>query len=313
MRAVAVTEAGERPVVTEMRTPQPGPGEIAIKVEAAGMNPMDWKFVAGASAEALPVVPGADVAGVVDALGEGVTRFSPGEELFGQVWTDGKPAGTYAEEVVVTDDAALAPVPNTMDATIAAALPTAGCTGLDLVESLQPLDGKLVLIVGAGGGVGSFATQFAANAGAHVIANTHQTANGRMHAYGAAETVDRANASVVDAVNAAHPHGIDVLIDLVSDRDAFAEVASLVRPGGSALSVVGAADVEALASDGITGINYGVQVTTDLLRRVSDAIVAGRIDPPPITEIQLDDVPAAWEATHADGKTIITPGPEGTS
>jgi NADPH2:quinone reductase len=309
MRAVAVTEDGESPVVTEMPAPQPGPGEIAIKIEAAAMNPMDWKFVAGASGEALPVVPGADVAGVVEALGEGATRFSPGDELFGQVWKSGKPAGTYAEDIVVAEDAALAPVPDSMDPTTAAALPTAGSTGLDLVESLQPLEGKLVLIVGAGGGVGSFATQFAANAGAHVIANTHATANERMRDYGAAETVDRDKVRVLDAVEAAHPHGIDVLIDLASDSDAFGDLASLVRPGGTAVSVVGAADPEVLAADGIRGINHTVEVTPDLLRRVADAIVAGRIVPPPITEIQLEDVPGAWETAHADGKTIITPSP----
>jgi hypothetical protein len=78
------------------------------------------------------------------------------------------PAGTYAEYVAVTEDAPLAPVPDGLDPVAAAALPTAGGTGLALVELLGPLGGKTVLIVGAGGGVGSFATQFAVNAGARV-------------------------------------------------------------------------------------------------------------------------------------------------
>ncbi len=99
--------------------------------------------------------------------------------------------------------------------------------------SRAALNGKTVLIVGAGGGVGSFATQLAVNAGAHVIANVRAAVAGRMRDYGAAETVDRTKVSLPDTVRQAHPGGLDVLIDLVSDAEGFAALASLVRPGGT--------------------------------------------------------------------------------
>jgi NADPH:quinone reductase len=312
MRAVAVSEYGGSPVVTELPKPEPGPGQLLIRVEAASLNPMDRNVAQGRMKERMPgtfpMVLGADVAGVVEALGDGANRFSPGDEVFGQLFVAPLgSAGTYAEEVAVTEDAPLAPVPVGLDPMVAAALPTAGGTALDIVDLLEPLAGKTVLIVGAAGGVGSFATQLAANAGAHVIANAHQSADDRMRSYGAAETVDHNLDSVMRAVRTAHPDGIDILIDVASDADAFAELASLVKRGGTALTTKSVADTRTLHEAGINGVNYVVSVSTDLLERVADELVAGRIAPPPITDIRLDEVPAAFEGIgHGDGKTVIT-------
>jgi NADPH:quinone reductase len=312
MRAVAVSEYGGSPAVTELPKPEPGPGQLLIRVEAASLNPMDRNVAQGRMKEQMPgtfpMVLGADVAGVVEALGDGAKRFSPGDEVFGQLFVAPLgSAGTYAEDVAVTEDAPLAPVPVGLDPTVAAALPTAGGTALDIVELLEPLAGKTVLIVGAAGGVGSFATQLAANAGAHVIANAHQSADDRMRSYGAAETVDHNLDSVMRAVRTAHPDGIDILIDVASDADAFAELASLVKRRGTALTTKSVADTRTLRAAGINGVNYVVSVSTDLLERVADELVAGRIAPPPITDIRLDEVPAAFEGIgHGDGKTVIT-------
>jgi NADPH:quinone reductase-like Zn-dependent oxidoreductase len=253
-----------------------------------------------------PLVLGADLAGVVEAVGEGAAKFSPGDEVFGQLFV--MPlgsAGTYAERVAVTEDTTLTRVPKGLDPVVAAALPTAGGTGLDIVESLEPLAGKTVLIVGAAGGVGSFATQFAANVGAQVIAVAHASAADRMRAYGAKETIDRTAMSVPEALRRTHPDGIDVLVDVASDADGFAELASLVRPGGTALSTRGAADPDALASRNVAGVNFQVSMSSALLERLADAVVSGRIVAPPITRVELDDVPAL-NGGHADGKTVIT-------
>ena len=175
MRAVMVTEYGATPALVEVPTPEPGPGQVLIDPRAAGMNPMDCRLASGAwkpMPATFPMVLGADGAGVVEKLGNGTSRFSVGDELFGQLMIPPLgSAGTYAEYVAVTEDAPLAPVPRGLDDFVAASLPTAGGAGLGLVDLLEPLAGKTVLIVGAGGGVGSFATQFAANAGANVIAN----------------------------------------------------------------------------------------------------------------------------------------------
>jgi catechol 2,3-dioxygenase-like lactoylglutathione lyase family enzyme len=177
-----------------------------------------------------------------------------------------------------------------------------------LVESLEPLAGKTVLVVGAGGGVGSFAIQFAVNAGARVIANVRAGAAERMRGYGAAETFDHTEAHLVDSVRRAHPDGIDVLIDLVSDADDFAALASLVQPGGTAVSAQSVADADALAAAGVTAINFVLHETAELLERVADALIQGSIVAPPIRRVTLDEVPSvliAAESEHADGKTVI--------
>ena len=315
MRCVYVSEYGGAPVVGEIPAPEPGAGQILLRMRAAGMNPMDGTLASGAWRPApatFPMVLGADGAGVVEGAGEGARRFSRGDELFGQLLIPPLgSAGTYAEYVAVTEEAPLARVPTGLDPVVAAALPTAGGTGLALAELLGPLTAKTVLIIGAGGGVGSFATQFAVNAGARVIANVRAAAAGRMRGYGAAETVDHTQVSLTDAVQQAHPDGIDVLIDLVSEADGFAALASLVRSGGTAVTTKYVADPGGLATAAVTGINYNSAqyMSGELLERVADALVSGRIVAPPITRITLEQAPAALAPAptgHAEGKTVIT-------
>jgi NADPH2:quinone reductase len=311
MRAITVNEYGAAPALTEMPDPRPGPGQVLIKTEAAGMNPMDRTIADGGWKEAMPasfpLILGADLAGVIEAVGEGAGKFMPGDEVFGQLLVAPLgAAGTYAEYVAVTEDAPLARLPKGLEPSIAAALPTAGVTALEIVESLEPLDGKTVLIVGAAGGVGSFATQLAANAGAQVIAVAPAGADGRMRDYGAAEMVDRTQTSVPDAVGRTHPQGIDVLIDLASDADGFATLAALVRPGGTALTTRYVADTDALASREVAGVNFRVSMSSAVLERLADAVVNGRIVVPPITRVELDAVPGLNGGGHAGGKSVIT-------
>ena len=321
MRAITVTEYGATPAIAEMPTPHPGRGQVLLKMRAAGMNPMDRTLASGdwrPMPATFPMVLGADGAGVVEKLGEGTSRFSVGDDLFGQLLIAPLgSAGTYAEYVAVTEDAPLARVPAGLDDVVAASLPTAGGAGLALVDLLEPLTDKTVLIVGAGGGVGSFATQFAVNAGGNVIANVRVQDAERMRAYGATETIDHTAVPLQNAVRQAHPDGIDVLIDLVSDATGFASLASLVRPGGSAVTTQYVADEESLGATGITGINFALQPSSELFERVAEAVVDGRIVAPPITRISLEEVPAALssaQARLASGKTVITLGrPAGAS
>jgi NADPH:quinone reductase len=313
MRAATVTEYGATPVVAEIPTPKPGHGQVLIKLRAAGMNPMDLWLASGAwkpMPATFPMVLGADGAGVVEELGEGTSRYSVGDDLFGQLLIAPLgSAGTYAEYVAVSEDAPLARVPTGLDDVVAAALPTAGGAGLALVDQLEPLADKTVLIVGAGGGVGSFATQFAANAGGNVIANVRVDDAERMRGYGAKETIDRRAVALPAAVRQAHPDGVDVLIDLVdADAAGFAALASLVRPGGTAMSTNYVADEAALRASGVTGINFALPMSSELLERLAQAVVDGRIVTPPITRISLEEVPATLSATQARparGKTVI--------
>jgi NADPH:quinone reductase len=312
MRAITVSEYGAGPAVTELPRPHPGPGQVLIAVQAAGLNPMDMEIANGGWKDRMPatfpMVLGADLAGIVEEDGPGAVRFAPGDLVFGQLLIAPLgSAGTYAEYVAVSADAPLARVPAGLDPVTAAALPTAGGTAMAIAESLAPLAGKTVLIVGASGGVGSFLTQLAAQAGAHVDAGAPAAEAGRMRRYGAAETVDRAATPLPDAVARAHPDGIDVLVDLASDGQQFAVLARHVRPGGTAITTRYVADRETLARASVTGVNFQLPMTVSLLNRLAAAVVAGTIMPPPITRISLDEVPdLVSRHGHAEGKTVIT-------
>jgi threonine dehydrogenase-like Zn-dependent dehydrogenase len=133
-----------------------------------------------------------------------------------------------------------------------------------------------------------------------------------MRGYGAAETVGHTGAALPGALRRAHPDGIDVLIDLVSDADGFAALAALVRPGGTAVTTKYVADPGALAAAGVTGTNFNFaqHVSGELLEQVADALVGGRIAAPSsIIRITLEQAPAALnpaQAGRADDKTVIT-------
>ena len=314
MRAVTVSQFGSQPVVSDVPKPKPGPGQILIKVRAAGVNPMDRSLASGAwkpMPVTFPFILGSDVAGVVDEIGTGESRFHRGDEVFGQLMIAPLgSAGTYAEYVAVAADAPLACVPDALDAMVAASLPTAGATALQIVDALSPLDSRTVLIVGAAGGVGSFLTQFVSQAGAHVIAAVRASENDRVRGYGAAETIDYLSEPVASALRRSHPDGVDVLIDVASDAPAFAALAALVRRGGTAVTTKYVADAAALGAAGITAVNFAAKITNDTLARLGDAVASGRIVPPPIRRVSLADAPALWNpeaGRHRDGKTVITP------
>ncbi len=314
MQALTVSEFGAPPTLTDLPHPKAGPGEILVKISAAGVNPLDRSIAEGRMQAMMPatfpLILGADLAGVVEAVGEGTSRYSPGDEVFGQLLISPLgSAGTYAEYVAVTQDAPLARVPSNLDATIAASLPTAGGAALDVVDALGPLAEKTVLIVGAAGAVGSFATQLTAQAGAHVVATARQSEAARLRSYGAVETIDYAAVSVPDAISKAHPDGVDVLIDLASDANAFPALASLVRSGGSALTARYVADLNSLAARGVRGINFQLRTSIQLLERLAEAVVSGRLMPPAITTVALRDLPA-WEQArgdHPDAKAVVIP------
>jgi NADPH2:quinone reductase len=313
MRAVVVHEYGARAEATDLPLPEAEAGQVLIRVLAAGLNPMDRAMAAGEWQSLMPaifpMVLGVDMAGTIETVGIGVVRFAVGDAVMGQlVIPPLGSAGTYAEYVAVTADATLTRIPPGLDPVVAASAPTAGMTGLSIVESLAPLDGKTLLMVGAAGGVGSFATQFAVAAGARVIANARAESAERMRAYGVAETVDHTTASLPELIGEAHSDGIDVLVDLASDAEPFAALAALVRKGGTALTTRYVADVDALSSNGLGAVNFQVPASSELMERVAKALAEDQIVPPPLTRISLEEAPAAFAGENGvgrDGKIVI--------
>jgi threonine dehydrogenase-like Zn-dependent dehydrogenase len=111
---------------------------------------------------------------------------------------------------------------------------------------------------------------------------------------------------VADTVHQIRPDGIDLLIDLASDADAFGTLAALVRPGGTALTTRYVADTDALASHEVSGVNFSLEFTSEALERLGELVAHHRLEIPPITKITLEEVPALNATTHAIGRTVIT-------
>ena len=191
MRAIAVSEYRSDAQLGEHDKPTAGPGQVLVKVQAAGMNPMDQAIASGAFSEVFPatfpLILGVDVAGVVEAIGEGAGPYSIGDRVFGQLLSPPLgSSGAYAEYVTVAADATVATVPDTVSSEIAATLPTPGVTALQLSRSIEPSTAKTIAVIGAGGAVGGFLTQLLVASGARVLAIALPPQADRVRGYGSA-------------------------------------------------------------------------------------------------------------------------------
>ena len=313
MRAIAVSEYRSDAQLGEHDKPTAGPGQVLVKVQAAGMNPMDQAIASGAFSEVFPatfpLILGVDVAGIVEAIGEGAGPYSIGDRVFGQLLSPPLgSSGAYAEYVTVAADATVATVPDTVSSEIAATLPTPGVTALQLSRSIEPSTAKTIAVIGAGGAVGGFLTQLLVASGARVLAIALPPQADRVRGYGAQEVID-ATATPIDQIRRAAPKGIDTLIDLVSDPEKFALFSDTVRSGGSAVSTRYVAEIESLAKKDLRGVNFVVQMTTADLESVAALAASGRLVPPPIRTVRFEDVADLLNAggDSFDGKTILRP------
>lgn len=315
MRAIAVDLYKGEPRLLEVAQPVPKPDQLLVKIEATALNPFDWKvadgMLQGAMPAVFPLILGQDAAGTVTATGHEVSRFKTGDRIFGQFFHAPVGEGTFAEYAVVPEKAPLALLPQQIDFVTAAALPTAGMTALSMVETLGLKPQTSVLIVGATGGVGSFATQLAATKGLRVLATAGASSEGdRLRRLGASEIYTSRNEALIADVKGNHPQGIDAVIDLVSNTAALNALASLVRPGGAVLTTVFSADEKALQARGLTGGNFEVRANSSLLERLADAVEAGKLTVPIDNTITLPEAPAAIARSrqgHSKGKTVIRP------
>lgn len=192
MKAVGIQHYGGPEVVVlgDWPKPQPGPGEILIRVHAAGVNVLDWKVRDGSVAQFLPGPPpfilGADVSGVVEKVAKGVTRAQVGDSVFGQIGL----LGGYAE-FAVTAENRIAAKPDSLSHAEAAAIPVAGSTANEALFALGKLSrGERVLIHAGSGGVGTYAIQLAHDAGAYIVTTTSANNADFVRSLGADEVID---------------------------------------------------------------------------------------------------------------------------
>jgi NADPH:quinone reductase-like Zn-dependent oxidoreductase len=215
-----------------------------IRLHAAGVNPMDKWARDGTYQQfwppEFPVVLGFDDAGVVEQVGAGVNAFRPGDDVFGQFmpqrvhhW------GTYADYVVTSASGAVAPKPISLDYEQAAALPMPAQVALACLDALEIGSGEILLIVGATGGIGTYAIQMAAQRGTRVLATARPEAANYVTSLGAAQALDYTQGDLVSAVHTLYPGGVDAVLDVATrDPAGFEHIGQALRAGGRLLTAI---------------------------------------------------------------------------
>jgi NADPH2:quinone reductase len=313
MKAFAVDELGGPGSLHEVPLPEPAQGQLRLRVAASGLNPFDVAVAQGYMKDRMehrfPLVPGMDASGTVDALGEGVSEWSVGEDAFGSV---GKPylgEGTLAEFVAVSTGT-VARKPSSLDHTVAASIPTAGVTAMIMADALQLSKGQTAVAIGATGGVGSYFVQLATRRGVRVVAISRAENAEYARSLGAADVVDYTADDVAAAIRKRFPDGIDAVADMHGDREQVAGLAEQVRSGGHVASAVGAADVDALKARGVEATNVVGLVTTASLETLAGMLTDGEIVAPEIHPYPLAGAAEALATvggTHVRGKVVLVP------
>ena len=307
MKAIAIDGFGSPPSLHDLPVPDPGEGEVLVRVRASSVNGFDVS-VAGGNLKGImehhfPVVLGRDFAGTVEAADPGVPSLRPGEAVFGVVTKAALGDGAFGE-YVTAPVAHTALVPAGLDLAAAGALGLAGTAALAAVDAVAPLPGETVLVSGATGGVGAFVVQLAAASGAYVISTARP---GEDEAYfrdlGTHHIVDAAG-DVPAAVAALRPEGIHAVVHLAGDG---LELADLLVPGGRIASTLG------LPPDQLDGrVVQAMPVTAVPDRRTLDRLAAdvvhGHLTVPVQRTYPLADVPRALAdfAAGTRGKLAIS-------
>jgi NADPH:quinone reductase-like Zn-dependent oxidoreductase len=315
MRAAVYERYGSPDVlrVEDVPVPSPGPGQVRVRVAATSINLSDWECLVGSPlyarlgglrAPARPVL-GSDIAGRVDAVGDGVTRFRAGDEVYGDNLAL---KGGFAEYAIAPEQA-LAPKPPGLSFVQASTLPQAGAIAVQGTAGAAP--GRRVLINGAGGGSGSFAIQLAKRLGAHVTGVDNAGKQDFMRALGADGVVDYAR----EDFTRRQPR-FDLVLDLVAHRSVFAYRRALA-PGGRYRCVGGSvrALLRVLTVGQVAGLLTGRRLGVLAVREgpehfgpLAQLCAAGEVEVHVDRTYRLDDVAAALARVgegRALGKVVV--------
>lgn len=310
MKALALQAFDAPPAVIDVEDPVAGPGEVLVRMAAASVNAYDLGVASGAMKAYLPyefpAVIGNDLAGRIESVGEGVESLPVGARVFGMMGMKGAiHDGTFGE-LATPQAASIAIAPDAVADADAGSLAVAGTTAMSAVEAVAPDEGSRVLVVGATGGVGTFAVQLAALRGAHVIASVRPGDEGFVTELGAAGTVDYTG-DLAATIRERYPDGVDGVIDAVNrDHAAFATLVGLVRAGGRAASVVGGAG-ESTEIGGTAVFNAGGEPAH--LGALADLVVRGALRVAIRRTYALADAGKALQDfadEHTLGKLVIT-------
>ncbi|GAA10669.1 MULTISPECIES: NADP-dependent oxidoreductase [Gordonia] len=309
MRAITYSRFGGPDVLelTDLPTPKVGPDSVLVRVRATSVNPVDWKIRQGHLAEVMdtvfPVVPGWDVAGVVEQVGLDTPEFQVGDEVFGYVRKDlvgGEVAGGTFADLVVAPVRTLAHKPAGWSFEEAAAVPLAGLTAYQTIRRAGVQSGHTVLVHAAAGGVGSFAVQIAKSLGARVIGTASESNHDYLRSLGAEPTTY--GDGLADRVRELAPDGVDVVLDYVGG-DAIDSVPDVLRDGGTVASII-----DARARDEFGGEYVWVRPDAADLAELGRLGDAGDLKPEIAEVFDLPDASAAHERSqsgHVRGKIVV--------
>lgn len=335
MRAITYTASGPSSVLqlVECAVPEPGPGEVRVRVEVSGVNPTDWKRRAAVTASAdIPeaIVPNQDGAGVVDAVGAGVTHVAPGDRVWLYLAQHESPNGTAQEVTVVAAHKAV-PLPDGVSFDVGASLGVPAVTAhraLTVHEHgptrLVPgaLDGRTVLVTGGAGAVGHAAIQLARWAGATVITTVSSSEKAALAlAAGAHHAFDYTSGDPAAGIRAVAADGVDIVVDVDIMRNADV-VGRVLAPNGSVAIYANSGDSVTVPMRHFMGLNARLQFV--LLYTVGDAALAAAADDVtaaaaagalevgaehglPVTRYPLAETAAAHDAVEGGfvGKVLI--------
>lgn len=282
----------------ELPDPRPGPGQVRIAVRAAGVNASDWKKRRGLMDPELPQPLGYEAAGVVDALGEGVTDVAVGDPVFGF-----SAEGAAQAELAVL--AHYAPVPPSLGFADAAALPAAVETATRALDQLGVAGGSTLLVNGASGSVGSAAVQLAVVRGARVIGTASPANHAYLRSLGAEPVAY--GAGLVERVRALAPDGVGLALDVAGSG----VLPELIGLAGGAEHVVTVADFEGAREHGVTFSRGDAGRALHALAGIGELVEAGRFALPVVRTFPLAEVAEAHRAGEdgrVRGKLVLLVG-----
>jgi NADPH:quinone reductase-like Zn-dependent oxidoreductase len=306
MKAVRIHEYGGPEVLRYEDAPRPeaGPGEVLIRVHAAGVNPVDWKVRAGFAKNRLkykmPFIPGWDLSGVVEAVGSGISRLQVGDEVYSR--PDIARDGSYAEYIVVKESE-VGLKPRSIDHVHAAAVPLAALTAWQaLIDAAKLSAGQTVLIHGAAGGVGSFAVQLAKIKGARVIGTASQKNHDYLRSLGADETIDYNTTRFED-----HVQNVDAVLDTITGETADRSY-PVIKKGGVYVSILAPPSADKASAYGVRVAHTFVQPSVEQLDEIRKLIDSGKLKIIVEKAFPLAEARAAQELNalgHTRGKIVL--------
>jgi NADPH:quinone reductase-like Zn-dependent oxidoreductase len=305
MKAVRIHRYGGPEVLTleDIPRPEPGPGEVLIRIRAAAVNPADWKIRAGYFKDFMPLqfpaILGFDFSGDIEALGSGVANFTPGQPVYGTAM------GTYAE-YVAAKVAELAPKPASLDYVHAASIPVAAQTAWQALFEVGGLKaGGSVLVHGAAGGVGSFAVQLAKAKGIRVYGTASAQNQAYLKELGVDQPIDYQATRFEDVAR-----NVDVVFDTQGGETQQRSFAAL-KKGGVLVSVVQPPSQDEAAKFGVRAEFLSRHPSADQLVEIAALVDAGKLKTTVESVLPLGEARRAHELSqtgHGRGKIVLTVG-----